>query len=44
LQKIANIQLDSVEKDLAVVDKDKNFRVLGHTLELYGLCRACARH
>jgi len=43
-KKIANIQLDSVEKDLAVVDKDKNFRVLGHTLELYGLCRACARH
>jgi len=43
-KKIANIQLDSVEKDLAAVDKDKNFRVLGHTLELYGLCRACARH
>ena len=44
-KQIANIKLDSCLKDFEQeCEKNQEFKVLGHSLEFYGLCKACSKH
>lgn len=44
-KQIANIKLDGCLKDFEQeCAKNQEFKVLGHSLEFYGLCKSCSKH
>jgi len=44
-KQIANVKFDDCLKNFeSEFEKNQEFKVLGHSLEFYGLCKSCSKH